>query len=202
MIKIDPNKNTERENYKLLIGTIIPRPIAFVTTLNEEGLVNGAPFSYFSIVSSNPPMISLSIQRRNGEMKDTARNILRDKEFVVHGVDVENVKEINETAASLPSSESEISLTKLTLVESDLVKVPGVIESKVRMECRLEKAIPLGDEDHVGADLIIGRILKYHIDESVYEDGRINPDKLEPMSRLAGINYARIGEIISMERPD
>ncbi len=202
MIKIDPNKNTERENYKLLIGTIIPRPIAFVTTLNEEGLVNGAPFSYFSIVSSNPPMISLSIQRRNGEMKDTARNILRDKEFVVHGVDVENVKEINETAASLPSSESEISLTKLTLVESDLVKVPGVIESKVRMECRLEKAIPLGDEDHVGADLIIGRILKYHIDESVYEDGRINPDKLDPMSRLAGINYARIGEIISMERPD
>ena len=202
MIKIDPNKNTERENYKLLIGTIIPRPIAFVTTLNEEGLVNGAPFSYFSIVSSNPPMISLSIQRRNGEMKDTARNILRDKEFVVHSVDVENVKEINETAASLPSSESEISLTKLTLVESDLVKVPGVIESKVRMECRLEKAIPLGDEDHVGADLIIGRILKYHIDESVYEDGRINPDKLEPMSRLAGINYARIGEIISMERPD
>lgn len=202
MIKIDPNKNTERENYKLLIGTIIPRPIAFVTTLNEEGLVNGAPFSYFSIVSSNPPMISLSIQRRNGEMKDTARNILRDKEFVVHGVDVENVKEINETAASLPSSESEISLTKLTLVESDLVKVPGVIESKVRMECRLEKAIPLGDEDHIGADLIIGRILKYHIDESVYEDGRINPDKLEPMSRLAGINYARIGEIISMERPD
>lgn len=202
MIKIDPNKNTERENYKLLIGTIIPRPIAFVTTLNEEGLVNGAPFSYFSIVSSNPPMISLSIQRRNGEMKDTARNILRDKEFVVHGVDVENVKEINETAASLPSSESEISLTKLTLVESDLVKVPGVIESKVRMECRLEKAIPLGDEDHVGADLIIGRILKYHIDESVYEDGRINPDKLESMSRLAGINYARIGEIISMERPD
>ena len=202
MIKIDPNKNTERENYKLLIGTIIPRPIAFVTTLNEEGLVNGAPFSYFSIVSSNPPMISLSIQRRNGEMKDTARNILRDKEFVVHGVDVENVKEINETAASLPSSESEISLTKLTLVESDLVKVPGIIESKVRMECRLEKAIPLGDEDHVGADLIIGRILKYHIDESVYEDGRINPDKLEPMSRLAGINYARIGEIISMERPD
>lgn len=202
MIKIDPNKNTERENYKLLIGTIIPRPIAFVTTLNEEGLVNGAPFSYFSIVSSNPPMISLSIQRRNGEMKDTARNILRDKEFVVHGVDVENVKEINETAASLPSFESEISLTKLTLVESDLVKVPGVIESKVRMECRLEKAIPLGDEDHVGADLIIGRILKYHIDESVYEDGRINQDKLEPMSRLAGINYARIGEILSMERPD
>ena len=202
MIKIDPNNNSERENYKLLIGTIIPRPIAFVTTRNEEGLVNGAPFSYFSIVSSNPPMISLSIQRRNGEMKDTARNILRDKEFVVHGVDAGNVDEINETAASLPSFESEITLTKLTLVESDLVKVPGVKESKVRMECRLEKAIPIGEGENIGADMIIGRILKYHIDESVYEDGRINPDKLQAMSRLAGINYARIGEIIPIERPE
>jgi len=202
MIKIDPNNNTERENYKLLIGTVIPRPIAFVTTRNEEGLVNGAPFSYFSIVSSNPPMISLSIQRRNGEMKDTARNILRDKEFVVHGVDAGNMGDVNETAASLPPSESEISLTKLTLVESDLVKVPGVIESKVLMECILEKSISLGEGNHIGADLIIGRILKFHIDESVYEDGRINPDKLQAMSRLAGINYARIGEIIPMERPD
>jgi len=202
MIKIDPNSNTERENYKLLIGTIIPRPIAFVTTLNEEGLVNGAPFSYFNIVSSNPPMISLSIQRRNGEMKDTARNILRDKEFVVHGVDAGNLEEINETAATLPSFESEITLTKLTLIESDLVKVPGVIESKVRMECRLEKAIAIGGGENIGADLIIGRILKYHIDESVYKDGKIDSDKLQAMSRLAGINYARIGEIIPMERPE
>lgn len=202
MIKIDPDNNTDRENYKLLIGTIIPRPIAFVTTLNEEGLVNGAPFSYFNIVSSNPPMISLSIQRRNGEMKDTARNIIRDKEFVVHGVDAENVEEVNETAASLPSSQSEISLTKLTLVESDLVKVPGVKESKVRMECRLEKAIPIGEGDKIGADLIIGRILTYHIDESVYEDGRINPEKLQAMSRLAGISYAKIGEVIPLERPE
>ncbi len=202
MIKIDPSSNTERENYKLLIGTIIPRPIAFVTTLNEEGLVNGAPFSYFNIVSSNPPMISLSIQRRNGEMKDTARNILREKEFVVHGVDGENVREINETAATLPSSESEIALTNLTLVESDFVKVPGVKESKVRFECRLEKAIPLGVGDEIGADLIIGKIIRYHIDEKIYEQGRIDPHKLQAMSRLAGINYAAIGEIIPMERPE
>ena len=202
MISIDPRTSTERENYKLLIGTIVPRPIAFVTTLNDEGKVNGAPFSYFSIVSSDPPMISLSIQRRNGERKDTARNILRDKEFVIHGVDSQNVRQINETAASLPSTESELLLTNLTLVESDLVKVPGVKESKVRMECVLEKVISLGEGKEAGADLIIGRILRYHIDERIYDEGRIDPHMLEPMSRLAGISYGVLGDIIPMERPD
>ena len=202
MISIDPGKNSERENYKLLIGTIIPRPIAFVTTLGEGGVVNAAPFSYFNVVSSNPPMISLSIQRRKGEMKDTARNILKEKEFVVHGVDEDNVEEVNETAASLPPWESELNLTKLTILESDLVRVPGIRESKVRLECILEKHIPLGADDAIGADLIIGRILRYHIDEKIYEGGRINPHALSPMSRLAGIKYAKVGEIISMERPE
>ena len=78
MLAIDPSTNTERENYKLLIGSIVPRPIAFVTTLSEGGILNGAPFSYFNIVSSNPPMISLSIQRSAGKQKDTARNIIEN----------------------------------------------------------------------------------------------------------------------------
>ena len=78
---------SETENYKFLIGSIIPRPIAFVTTQSEDGVVNAAPFSYFNIVSSNPPMISVSVQRRNGMMKDTARNATNGKEFVVHIVD-------------------------------------------------------------------------------------------------------------------
>lgn len=88
MLSFHPENQTERENYKLLIGSIIPRPIAFVSTVSNEGTVNGAPFSYFNIVSSNPPLISLAIQRnKNGELKDTARNILTKKEFVVHIVD-------------------------------------------------------------------------------------------------------------------
>lgn len=202
MISIDPGTSTERENYKLLIGTIIPRPIAFVTTLGEEGVINAAPFSYFNVVSAHPPMISLSVQRRNGEMKDTARNILKEKEFVIHGVDEDNVEEVNATAASLPPWESELNLTKLTLLDSDLVRVPGIRESKVRMECILEKHIPLGADDAIGADLIIGRILRYHIDEKIYKEGRIDPHALQAMSRLAGINYAKVGEIISLERPE
>ncbi|MGX9134820.1 flavin reductase family protein [Rummeliibacillus sp. JY-2-4R] len=202
MLELNPNVNTERENYKLLTGTIIPRPIAFVTTQSNEGIVNGAPFSYFNIVSSNPPLISISIQRIGDKMKDTARNIYESKEFVVHVVDLENVHEINKTAATLPSSESELDLTNLTQVSSKMVSVPGINEAKVRFECKLVKAVTLGGEEAApGCDLFIGEVVLFHIDDSIYESGRINAKKLNAVSRLAGANYAKIGELFSIERP-
>ncbi|MEK4140379.1 flavin reductase family protein [Paenibacillus sp. FSL R5-0636] len=201
MISIDPKHNSERENYKLLIGTIIPRPIAFVTTQSEEGLLNGAPFSYFNIVSSNPPMVSLAIQRPAGRLKDTARNIYDNQQFVVHIVDEENVAKINQTAATLPASESEIELANLTPIESTSVAVPGVLEAKVRMECKLVQAIPLGGEEP-GSDLFIGEIVQFHIDESIYQEGRIDPRVLNAVSRLAGNNYATLGEIFTIDRPE
>jgi len=200
LISIDPTKNSERDNYKLLIGTIIPRPIAFVTTQSEEGIVNGAPFSYFNIVSSNPPMVSLAIQRPNEDLKDTARNIYGNQQFVVHIVDDKNVEKINETAASLPATESEIELANLSLVQSEDISVPGVKEAKVRMECRLVQAIPLGG-DGPGSDLFIGEVVRFHIDEEIYEDGRIDPRGLNAVSRLAGSSYAAIGDIFSIDRP-
>lgn len=201
MLSIDPSKNTERENYKFLIGSIVPRPIAFVTTLSDEGIVNGAPFSYFNIVSSNPPMISLAIQRSAGRQKDTARNIIGLKEFVVHVVDEDNVEEINKTAASLPPNESEIELANLTPVESVKISVPGIKEAKIRMECVLEQSLELGGQDSPGVDLIIGKVIQFHIEEEIYEKGRIDPIGLGAVSRLAGTNYAKIGEIFSIERP-
>jgi flavin reductase (DIM6/NTAB) family NADH-FMN oxidoreductase RutF len=201
LLSIDPSKNTERENYKFLIGSIVPRPIAFVTTLSEEGIVNGAPFSYFNIVSSNPPMISLAIQRSAGRQKDTARNIIGLKEFVVHVVDEDNVEEINKTAASLLPNESEIELANLTIVESVKISVPGVKEAKIRMECILEQSLELGGQDSSGVDLIIGKVIQFHIEEEIYEKGRIDPIGLGAVSRLAGTNYAKIGEIFSIERP-
>ena len=201
MLSIDPTKNTERENYKLLIGSIIPRPIAFVTSISQGGVLNGAPFSYFNIVSSNPPLVSVSIQRSGGKQKDTARNILETKEFVIHVVDDLNVDQINQTAASLPPDQSEISLANLTPIESTLVSVPGVKEAKVRFECKLEHSVELGGVDTPGTDLIIGKIVQVHIDEKIYENGRIDPVGLGAVSRLAGTNYAKVGEIFSIERP-
>ncbi|MFS0674660.1 flavin reductase family protein [Ornithinibacillus sp. 179-J 7C1 HS] len=202
MLSFHPENQTERENYKLLVGSIIPRPIAFVTTQAADGTLNGAPFSYFNIVSSNPPLVSLAIQRRNGIMKDTARNISETREFVIHIVDEQNVNSVNRTAATLPANESEITLASLTPVPSKEISVPGVQEAKVRFECMLEQMISLeGTDGEPGSELIIGRIITYHIDEDIYEDGKINPEKLAAVSRLAGSNYAKVGEIFSIERP-
>lgn len=201
MLSIDPTQNTERENYKFLIGSIIPRPIAFVTTVSKDGVLNGAPFSYFNIVSSNPPMISLSIQRSSGIQKDTARNIIESKEFVVHIVDEQNVEKINKTAANLPSNQSEIELANLTPVESVKISVPGVKEAKVRMECSLEHSLELGGTDTPGCDFIIGKVVQFHIENDIYENGRIDASSLAAVSRLAGNDYAKIGEIFEIERP-
>jgi flavin reductase (DIM6/NTAB) family NADH-FMN oxidoreductase RutF len=202
MLSIDPTNNSERDNYKLLIGSIIPRPIAFVTTQSIDGIINGAPFSYFNIVSSNPPMISLSIQRSAGKLKDTARNIIETKQFVVHIVDEQNVEKVNQTAASLLPQQSEIELADLTPVDSLKISVPGVKEAKIRMECILEHSLELGGGPGTpGCDFIIGKVVQFHIDSEIYENGRIDPTKLAAVSRLAGTNYAKIGEIFSIERP-
>lgn len=201
MISIDPNTQTERDNYKLLIGSIIPRPIAFVTSLSLDGVVNAAPFSYFNVVSSRPPMISLAVQRVNGVPKHTAANIAKSKQFVVHIVDQENVEQVNATAANLPPEVSELNVTHFTLAESKVVSVPGIKEAKVRMECVLEQIIELGEEDHIQTDLIIGKVVQFHIEDSIYKDGKIDPAQLGAVSRLAGNNYAKIGDIFTMERP-
>lgn len=201
-MKFDPHELSERQNYKFLIGTIIPRTIAFITSVAEDGTINGAPFSYFNIVSSNPPMISVAIQRKNCLPKDTARNIKQKGEFVVHIVDDQNVEKINMTAATLPPNESEIEKAELTLVASDKISVPGIKESKVRFECVLVDTIELGEKGNVETDLIIGKIVLFHIDEEIYfENGRINHEKLEAVSRLAGHHYAKIGEVFTLERP-
>lgn len=202
LLSIDPSTNTERENYKLLTGSIIPRPIAFVTTMSKDGILNGAPFSYFTIVSANPPMLSLAVQRTEGRRKDTARNIIDKREFVVHVVDEQNVEKVNITAAPLPPEQSEIELAHFTPAESINISVPGVQEAKIRMECRLEHVLPLGGEGGSPAcDLIIGKVVQFHINQQIMEQGRIDPRGLAAVSRLAGNDYAKIGELFSIERP-
>lgn len=202
MFSINPKEQTERSNYKLLTGTLIPRPIAFVTTKSKDGIINGAPFSFFNIVSSNPPMISVSVQRPGGRMKDTARNIYDNHEFVVHIVDTNNVEQVNMTAASLPATESELELAGLTPIESQVISVPGIKEAKVRYECKLVQALPLGGEGDVpGCDLFIGEVMLYHLDERIYDNTYINARELDAVSRLAGANYVKLGDMFELERP-
>ncbi|HDJ3072041.1 TPA: flavin reductase family protein [Staphylococcus aureus] len=202
MHTFDAQSLTARENYKLLIGSIIPRPIAFVTTLNQDASVNAAPFSFFNIVNNHPPMIAIAVQRAGGKRKDTALNIERTGDFVVHITDEDNVQDINETAAPLAYGDSELSLTELSLVTSTTIKTPGIKGAKMRFECKLSQMILLGDALD-GADLIIGEIVTYHIDDSIYEgDFKINPHALQAVSRLAGNDYAKLGETFTIKRPE
>ncbi|MFC0472559.1 flavin reductase family protein [Halalkalibacter kiskunsagensis] len=202
MKSINPNNLAERDNYKFLTGSIIPRPVAFVTTLSKEGVLNAAPFSYFNVVSTNPPMISISVQRKNGEMKDTSRNAISLKEFVVHVSDVSYIHQLNMTAKNLPSNESEVEDANLTVIDSLKISVPGIKEARVRMECVLEEVISLGGtKERPTCELLIGRVVMYHICNELYENGKIDAKGLQPVARLAGNSYAKLGEQFELERP-
>lgn len=196
MISIDFTQSSEKNSYKLLIGSVLPRPIAFVTSKSIQGVLNGSPFSYFNVVSSEPPLLSISIRKEGVALKDTARNILDLKAFVVHIVSGNYLKEVNQSSAPYPSDVSEITAVGLTPVKSQKIDVEGIKEAKIRFECVLEKAVDLE-----GSTLIIGRVVVAHFDEKVYENGHINLNALDPISRLAGNTYGRVGEIITMDRP-
>ncbi|WP_323707019.1 flavin reductase family protein [Mammaliicoccus vitulinus] len=201
MKKIRPEALSQKENYKLLIGSIIPRPIALVTTQSDSGLLNIAPFSFFNVVSSDPPILSIAVQRVNGEPKDTARNILQNNEAVVHIVDTDNVKDANQTAALLSPDESEIERTEFEQVDSVEVSVPGLKQSKVRFETVLKEDIVIKKDGEPVSDLLLLEVKYYHFDEAIYDNGYINKDELSAVSRLAGNDYAEIGRTFTIERP-
>lgn len=201
MKEIRPEVLSQKENYKLLIGSIIPRPIALVTTESDDNVLNIAPFSFFNVVSSDPPILSIAVQRVNGEMKDTARNIIQNKEAVVHIVDTDNVRDANQTAALLSHEESELERTNFETVDSVEVSVKGLKQSKVRFEVVLYDDIVIEKDGQPISDLLLLEVKYYHFDERIYEDGYINKEKLNAVSRLAGNDYAEIGHTFTIERP-
>ncbi|GAA0454616.1 flavin reductase family protein [Alkalibacillus silvisoli] len=203
MKQIDPVQLDSKENYKLLSGCVIPRPIAFVTSQNEEGVINAAPFSFFNMLGSNPLLIAISVGRVGGEIKKhTAKNILNQKEFVVQIVDVDLLERMNQTSAPYKEHISEVEKANLTTVDSTHVSVPGIKECKIRLECELFEHMPLGENDEYNNDLILGKVIQYHIDEDVYQESyKIDAENLNPLARLAGPNYATLCEPLFLERP-
>ncbi|WP_260471931.1 flavin reductase family protein [Bacillus salinus] len=186
----------------MLSSAVIPRPIALVTSESDEGIVNAAPFSFFNVLTSSPPLISISIGRRNGDIvKDTAKNILSKKEFVVHIIDETLVPQMNDTSYEYPSNISEVEQVGFTLIESKNIQVPAIGEAKVRLECILHESIPLGTAEQYNCDLIIGEVVMFHIDEDTHENGKVLAEKLNTVGRLGRAEYARMKDVFSLPRP-
>lgn len=202
MLNFSPQDLTAKEKKKFLIGSVIPRPIALVSTMSDSGVVNIAPFSYFNIVTYDPPMLSIAVQRVDGESKDTARNIYENKEAVVQVVDTDNVEAANATSAPLGPDESELDVSSFTTADSKAVRVPGLNETKVRVETELYDSMVIYNEENIATtDVLLLKVKHYHIDETIYHNGYIDPLKLNAVSRLAGSDYAEIGKLFTIERP-
>lgn len=196
----------KKQQYKLVSGSVIPRPIAWITSLSKDGsVVNAAPFSFFSAASNELPLLTVAILRKDGVIKDTARNILDQKEAVVHIVDQSVVEEMNRTSAPLPPDQSEIDQTQLTLIDSLSVKVPSIAEAKIRFEGILHQYIPVkNDKNEVVTDFFFIRVTDFFFDEAVFDQEKeyILTDKLNPVARLAGNQYATLDEEFTIVRPN
>ena len=205
MIHFTSDKLSKKQQYKFLSGSIIPRPIAWITTLTADGkTVNLAPFSFFSGVSNELPLLSIAILRQNGEMKDSARNLLATKEAVIHIVDKSLIHVMNQTSRSLAPDQSEVELTNLTLEPSLSVQVPGISEAKIRFETTLHQYVPIkNQQDQIVTDLFILAVSDFHFSESVFDQKNdyILTEKLLPVARLAGNKYATLADEYTVKRP-
>jgi flavin reductase (DIM6/NTAB) family NADH-FMN oxidoreductase RutF len=200
-MQFDPNELDYSAVYKLLTGAIIPRPIGWISSISEDGINNLAPFSYFNAVGDDPPHVMFSVGRGNNINKDTLNNVLNTKQFVVNMVTEALAEKMNLTAQSVPSHVDEFALAHIDSIPSIKVKPLRVKESPITFECELVHHYFLEDHKNGGACIIIGRIVMMHFDESVLMDNyKINLENYKPIARLAGSNYAKIGEIFSVKR--
>ncbi len=198
----DPNEIPFQETHKLMIGSIIPRPIAFVSTQSNDGKNNVAPFSYFNGVCSKPPTIMFAPARRgwNGEEKDTLINIRDTEEFVVNIVSESFAEKMVMCATDFDSDVDEFEISGLTPTNSQKIKSPRVGEAKISFECKLNQIVEIGDGTAGSGFLVIGTIVLFHIDDDVYDNGRILLDKLQPLGRLAGNWYTRTTDTLKIDR--
>ena len=197
-MRIDP-KNFEGFN-RVLTGVVVPRPIAFVSSVSADGVVNLAPFSFFNAMAYDPATIVLGISRSAGwKAKDTLANIEATGEFVVSVVVDEIAEAMNSTAAEFPAGVDEFEIAGLTAKPSELVRAPLVAESPVNMECRLNQVVGVGDGSKHA--IIIGEIALMHIRDDIISGHRINHQRLKPVGRLAGNMYCYTHDVYEMTRP-
>lgn len=199
---IDPKETSQKNIYKILTGAVIPRPIGWISSISEDGIPNLAPFSFFNAVGEDPPHIMFSTVRTGDKNKDTLNNVLATKQFVVNMATEDLVEAMNATSIELPPEGNEFDYAGLTPIPSVKVKPFRVKECAITFECELVHHYSLEDHKNGGATIMVGRIVMFHVDESVLlDDYRINMDTYRPVARLAGSNYSKLGEIFSIKRP-
>jgi len=193
---LDPQALSPGRFYQFMISVVVPRPIAFISTVSAAGRFNVAPFSFFNAISSQPPLLGVAINRRAGEPKDTLRNIREVEEFVVNVVSEPLAERMVQASGDWPMDVDEFDLTGLTRVPSDLVKPPRVGESPVSLECRLYRLIELG-----ASFFVVGEIVRGHVSDEVLTEGRVDIAKLRPVGRLGGDGYSLVRDVIHLPRP-
>jgi flavin reductase (DIM6/NTAB) family NADH-FMN oxidoreductase RutF len=202
-MNVRPEQIPYRDFYRILLSSVAPRPIAWVSTLNN-GHLNLAPFSFFNAVSAKPPLLGFSPSLRlvdgHSGPKDTLRNIRETGEFVVNVVTFAVADAMNITSAEYDSSVDEFALAKLNTRPSQVVRPPQVAESPVSFECKLNRIIDFGTEPPSGS-LVIGEIVCVHLEESVLKEDRLDPDTLDLIGRMGGVQYSRTTERFELKRP-
>lgn len=199
MITINPAETDRKQVYKLMTGSIVPRAIAWVSSISPEGIPNLAPFSFFTAVSSEPPTILFcpSLRSSDKSEKDTYHNVVSTGEFVVNFVNESTAEAMNITATEFPADVDEFAQAGLTAIPSVLVKAPRILESPIHFECKLLQTVDVGD-----GHIVIGEIIYMHFSETVFREGNyIDTLALQPIGRLAGNSYSRVNDLFQLVRP-
>lgn len=198
---LDPKDLKPRERYGLLIGAILPRPIAWVSTVSPQGAANLAPFSFFTGITAEPMSVCFApANTREGRAKDTLVNIRANGQFVLNLATESNVEKMNHTSADYPYGTSEFEKAGLTPVPSLKVKPPRVKESPLHMECELIQVVTVS-EGSLGGNLVIGRVVLFHAEDSVWNGGRLRHQDLKAVGRMEGAWYARTSDAFELSRP-
>jgi flavin reductase (DIM6/NTAB) family NADH-FMN oxidoreductase RutF len=188
--------------YRAIVGLVVPRPIAWVSSVDLEGRVNLSPFSFFNAFGANPPVVVFSpTLRRDGSKKDTLLNVEATGEFVVNLAVAPLATQVNSTSAELPRGQNEAEHVGLSMVPSVKVRPPRVAESPAHLECKVLQILPVG-KGAIAANLVIGEVVLIHVNDNIVDaSGAVDPRKLEAIARLGGDYYCRTTDLFQMQRP-
>ncbi len=198
-MKIETENLDWHESHDLIGSTIIPQPIAFISTVGEDGTYNAAPFSFVVPVGSKPPIICVSFSMRQGKKKHTLANIEYSHDFVVNVVDETIIKQAVQASFEYPSDIDEIKAVGLTAIGSEKVKSPRIAESRINLECRLVQKLELPEEQGC-RNIVFGEVVLVHIKDELLENGRIVPSRLGVVGRLGRDIYCRTGDVMEVKR--